>query len=129
MSEFEILQLYAAATADQTAVIGLLISLHFAVIVAVFYFLHRSGRAMKTAVFVLYTLAYALLLGLMSNQSALVTGASRDLIALAEGGSRLSGVGYAALQQASYGSWVNIVATASPTDDVMLPSSVCAAPL
>jgi hypothetical protein len=113
MSEFEILQLYAAATADQTAVIGLLISLHFAMVVGIFYFLHRSGWAMKVAILVLYTLAYALLIGLTLNQSAMVYGASRDLIALTESGARLSGVGYAALQQASDESWVNIIATAA----------------
>jgi hypothetical protein len=111
MSEYEILDLYASATADQTAIIGLLISLHFAMIVGIFYFLHRSGWAMKAAILVLYTLGYALLIGLMFNQSAMVFGASRDLIALTEAGSRLTGVGYTALQQASDESWVNIVAT------------------
>jgi hypothetical protein len=36
MSEYEILDLHAAATADQTAIIGLIISLHFAMIVGIF---------------------------------------------------------------------------------------------
>jgi len=111
MSEYEILDLYASATADQTAIVGLLISLHFAMIVGIFYFLHRSGIAMKLAILILYTLGYALLFGLMFNQSAVVYGASRDLVVLTESGARLSGAGYAALQQASDTSWVNIVAT------------------
>jgi hypothetical protein len=66
---------------------------------------------MKVAVFVLYTLGYALLLGLMFNQSGIVYGASRDLITLTESGARLSGVGYEALTQSSDTSWVNIIAT------------------
>jgi hypothetical protein len=111
MSEFEILQLYASATADQTAVIGLLISLHLAIIVGIFYFLHHSGRAMKLAVFVLYTLGYLLLVGLVVNQGALIWGLSRDLVALTENGQRLSGVGYAVLQQTHAGWWVNVVAS------------------
>jgi hypothetical protein len=111
MSEFEILQLYGSATADQTAVIGLLISLHLAMIVGIFYFLHHSGRAMKLAVVVLYTLGYLLLVGLVMNQGALIWGLSRDLVALTEDGQRLSGVGYAVLQQTHAGWWVNVVAT------------------
>jgi hypothetical protein len=111
MSEYEILDLHAAATADQTAIIGLIISLHFAMIVGIFYFLHRSGAAMKVAILVLYTLGYALLLGLMFNQGTIVYGASRDLIALTQNGDRLSGIGYAALQQARNDALVNIIAS------------------
>jgi len=109
MSEYEILSLYGAATADQTAVFSLLISLHLALIVGVFYFLHRSGLVMKLAVFALYTLAFALLLGLLYNQSSLLLAAGRDLIAIAETGQRLTAMGYAALNQTRAESWVNIV--------------------
>jgi hypothetical protein len=66
---------------------------------------------MKCAILLLYSLGYALLMGVMINQSEVVGGASRDLVALTESGARLSGVGYAALQQANETSWVNVVAT------------------
>lgn len=113
MSEYEILSLYVAATADQTSTISLLISLHLALIVGVFYFLHRSGLVMKLAVFALYTLAFALLLGMLYNQGSLLLGASRDLVAITASGQRLSAMGYAALSQTRAEYWVNIVTSVS----------------
>jgi hypothetical protein len=99
MSEYEILTLLADAHAEQTLIIGQIISLHLAIVVGVFYFLHRSGWAMKIAIAFLYSLGYALLLGLLLNLSAQILGGRHDLIALAEGGARLSGIGYQVLQQ------------------------------
>ncbi len=40
--------------------IARMISLHLVLIAAVFYFLHRSGTAMKVAVFTLYFLGNAM---------------------------------------------------------------------
>ena len=51
MSEAEILSLLENYTEQQTQLIIQVVSLHFALVVGVFYFLHRSGLAMKLAVF------------------------------------------------------------------------------
>lgn len=111
MSEYEVLTLLNDVRSDQTVVIAQILSLHLAMIVGVFYFLHRSGLRMKIAVFLLYTLGYALHLGLIWNASQLAIGVRNDLIAIAESGERLSGIGYAALQQtnAAFTNWVSVV--------------------
>lgn len=112
MSEYEILYLFGVYSADQTIIVGHIISLHLAMVVGIFYFLHRAGLAMKIAAFLLYTLGYALLLGMLVNLSGLLAGLGRDLATIAQSGERLSAAGFAALNQSAgaFGSWVNIVA-------------------
>lgn len=112
MSEYEILDLLASIAADQTAVIAQLVSLHLAMVVGIYYFLHRSGLAMKIALFVLYTLGFAMLVGMMANQSQLIVGARQDLFAIAESGARLSSMGNAMMAQTGgvLTSWVSLVA-------------------
>lgn len=92
MSEAEILSLLESYTGQQVQLIIQVISLHFALVVAVFYFLHRSGRAMKLAVFILYSLGNALFLGLIYNLSLKVVAARQDLVAVREGGAELSAI-------------------------------------
>jgi hypothetical protein len=115
MSEYEILSLLNDVRSDQTTVIAQILSLHLAMIVGIFYFLHRSGLRMRSAVFALYTLGYALHLGLIWNASQIIVGVRNDLIAIAESGERLSGIGYAALQQtnAAFTNWVSVVGNVS----------------
>jgi hypothetical protein len=115
MSEHEILSLLNDVRSDQTTVIAQILSLHLAMIVGIFYFLHRSGLRMRLAVFLLYTLGYALHLGLIWNASQLIVGVRNDLIAIAQSGERLSGIGYAALQQtsAAFTNWVAVVGNIS----------------
>jgi hypothetical protein len=90
MSEAEILSLLENYTEQQTQLIVQVVSLHFALVVAIFYFLHRSGLAMKGAVFLLYTLGNALFLGLIYNLSIKVVAARQDLIGLQQDGAELS---------------------------------------
>lgn len=115
MTEYEIVNLLSSFRADQVAIIGQMISLHLAIIVAIFYFLHRSGAAMKIAIFVLYTLGYATLIGLMYNLSLQIVGAREDLLALAQSGHRLSGIAEAAYTQTdrAFSNWVSLVANLS----------------
>jgi hypothetical protein len=90
MTEAEILTLLESYTEQQTQLIVQVVSLHFAVVVAVFYFLHRSGLPMKLAAFVLYTLGNSLFLGLIYNLSIKVVAAQQDLLALQTEGAELS---------------------------------------
>lgn len=90
MSEAEILQLLENYTEQQTQLIIQIVSLHFALVVAVFYFLHRSGLAMKLAIFALYMLGNTLFLGLIYNLSLKVVAARTDLLALQARGVELS---------------------------------------
>jgi len=112
MSEHEVLSLLGMIQGEQTIIVAQIVSLHLAMIVGIFYFLHRSGLMMKIAVLAVYTLAYALFIGLLSNLSLQLLGARADLIAITEGGGRLSGLGYATLQQttAALHNWVSLVA-------------------
>src|SRR5262245_19475809 len=96
MSEYEILDLLTAVRADQASIIAQIVSLHLAMVAGVYFFLNRSGWRMKAAVFVLYSLGYALFLGLIWQSSLQVTAIRAELVALAEGGQRLSAIGYAA---------------------------------
>jgi hypothetical protein len=115
MSEYEIVALLNSFRSDQVVLIGQMISLHLAMVVGIYYFLHRSGLAMKSAIFVLYSVGYATLLGLLYNLSLQIVGARSDLIALTERGERLSGVGYAAFRQteAAFTNWVSVLANIS----------------
>ena len=112
MSEYEVLSLLGAIQGEQTVIIAQIVSLHLAMIVGIFYFLHRSGLVMKVAVLAVYTLAYALFIGLLSNLSLQLLGARADLISITEDGRGLSGLGDATLQQttAVLHNWVSLVA-------------------
>jgi hypothetical protein len=112
MSEYEVLSLLGAIQGEQTVIIAQIVSLHLAMIVGIFYFLHRSGLVMKVAVLAVYTLAYALFIGLLSNLSLQLLGARADLISITEDGGELSGLGDATLQQttAVLHNWVSLVA-------------------
>lgn len=112
MSEAEILSLLATIQAEQPVLIAQVVSLHFAMIVGIFYFLHRSGLAMKLAVLALYTMGYALFIGILSNLSLQLAGARADLAAIAESGGQLSAIGRATLEQttAPLHNWVSMLA-------------------
>jgi hypothetical protein len=112
VSEYEILDVLSSVQGAQTVIIGQIVSLHLALVVGIFYFLHRSGWAMKIAVFALYTLGYALHIGLLSNLTLQLLGARQDLIGIAASGDHLSGIGAATLQQteAVLHNWVSAIA-------------------
>jgi hypothetical protein len=100
--------------ADQSALIAQIVSLHLAMVAGIFFFLHRAGMRMKLAVFLLYSLGYALFLGLIWQSSLIVAGARHDLIQLASSGQRLSGTGYAAFREIGP-SFVNVVSIIATT--------------
>lgn len=98
MSEYEILSLLENYSSQQTGLIIQVVSLHFALVAAVFYFLHRSGIVMKAAVFVLYSIGNALFLGLIYNLSLKVVAARADLTALHNAGVELSATSVTVLE-------------------------------
>ena len=112
MSEAEILALLQSYADAQAALIGQVVSLHFALVVAAFYFLHRSGLWMKLAVFVLYTLGNLLFLGLIYNITVKVVAARAELEAMREAGAHLSRIGLSVLSS-SGAPFVNVASIAA----------------
>ena len=111
MSEAELLSLLENYTEQQTQLIIQVVSLHFALVVSVFYFLHRSGLVMKLAVFALYTLGNSMFLGLIYNISLKVVAARQDLVRLQEGGAELSAVSQTVLASLQpFTNFVSIIA-------------------
>ncbi len=117
MTEAEILQLLEGYGDQQMQLIVQVVSLHFALMVAVFYFLHRSGLAMKVAVFALYSLGNALFLGLIYNLSGKVVAGRHDLLAMQERGVELSAISQSVLANlrpyTNVASWVADIAFAA----------------
>lgn len=111
MTEFEILDLVGAVQSDQIAVITQLISLHLAIVVGIFYFLYRSGIVMKLGIALLYTLGYAMIIGLIVNTSGQLGAARADLLAIKQANGRLSASGEMLLVQTdiSPANWVSLV--------------------
>lgn len=115
MTEYEILDLLGNIRATQAAIIAQIVSLHLVMIVGIFYFLHRSGLRMKLAVLVLYSLGYALHLGLIAQMSAQIVGARADFADLLARNGELTGMGAAMfeLTTTTFTNWVSIVANIS----------------
>lgn len=115
MTEFEVLDLLASIRATQAALIAQIVSLHLVMIVGIFYFLHRSGLRMKIAVFVLYSLGYALHLGMIWQMSTQIAGARVDFDRMMASGERLGGMAMAmySITSDAYVNWVSIIANIS----------------
>ncbi len=115
MTEYEILTLLSEIRSNQTTLLAQIVSLHFAMIVAIFYFLHHSGLRMKLAVFVFYSLGYALHLGLIYETSVQVFAARADLLNLLQSEQGLSSIGQTAFREsdAAFTNWVAIVGNIS----------------
>lgn len=86
MNEHDTLELLLTLEGSQRDMIAQVISLHLVMAAAVFYFLHRSGLAMKLAVFVLYALGNAMYVSMIYNASLQVIGARQHLAELRDAG-------------------------------------------
>jgi len=91
MTEAEILTHIAAARAHMDMALGQLIALHLAMVVGIFYFLHRAGLALKIGVFILYALGWYILVTSVSVTSQHLFGLYQDLQGTGEQISRESG--------------------------------------
>lgn len=86
MSEHDILDLLQSYSDAQQMMLAQVISLHLVMAAAIYYFLHRSGLAMKLGVLTLYALGNAIYVTHMYNASAQIIGAREHLAALAHAG-------------------------------------------
>lgn len=82
MTEFELVQIIEAAIAGVAMLIGQIIAVNFAMIVAVYYFLNRAGRSLKLAALGLYFLGTFMFLLLAVRESNIAAAAVRGLDAM-----------------------------------------------
>ncbi|MFC4724512.1 hypothetical protein AB6B38_00395 [Glycocaulis abyssi] len=86
MSEAELLSQVLAARQMLDVTITQMIGLTFALIVAVYFFVHRSGWQMKTAVFLLYALGWFVMVQSAAHTGQYLVGLYSELGALASSG-------------------------------------------
>lgn len=82
MSEFQVLQIVESAMAQIIVLIGHIITINLAMMVALFYFLNRASLPLKIASFVLYTLGSLMFLLLAIRESNVSAGAKATLESL-----------------------------------------------
>jgi hypothetical protein len=69
MSETELIGIIRDVNAQYATLFGEIISINFAMIVAIYYFLHRASLLFRIAAFVFYAIGMLALVGLMLEQS------------------------------------------------------------
>jgi hypothetical protein len=82
MTELDLLNLARAMTANEVALFTQIITITFAMIVAIYYFLHRASLTMKIFAFVAYSFGFFLFFGQMlidSNTKLIVMTAQQAL--------------------------------------------------
>lgn len=86
MSEYELLDLLMTSRAQLDAAIAQSVALNFAMIVAIYYFLHRAGLMLKVVVFLLYTIGWFVFVGSGWLSGQQMVGVVTDLVALTRAG-------------------------------------------
>jgi hypothetical protein len=71
MSETDLLNLGRSITANEVSWLGQVITINFAMVVGIYYFLNRAGLALKIFAFVAYMLGMLLYLGEMLIETSL----------------------------------------------------------
>jgi hypothetical protein len=84
MSEAELIAIIRDVNAQYAALFGQVITINFAMIVAIFYFLNRTSLKLKLASFLFYTIGMLTLIGLMLQQANMKRLALQALEALPE---------------------------------------------
>ena len=69
MGETELIGMIRDVNAQYAVLFGQIITINFAMIVAIYYFLHRSGLLFRVAAFAFYAIGMLALIGLMLEQS------------------------------------------------------------
>ena len=103
MSEQELFNLARSVTANEVAWFGQIVTINFAMIVGIYYFLNRAQIALKVFAFGVYLVGMLLYLGEMLIESALKLVVLRSLATVPHP----SGVVQAYL--GVYGSWLGIL--------------------
>ena len=89
MGETELIGLIRDVNAQYATLFGEIITINFAMIVAIYYFLHRAGLLFRLAAFGFYAIGMLALIGLMLEQANYKMQALNGLMALP----RRSGIG------------------------------------
>ncbi len=84
MSEFELIQIAEAAIGQIIVLMGQLIAITFAMVVAIFYFLNTARLGLKLAGFALYVIGSLTFLLMAVRESVIVVGATAALEAIEE---------------------------------------------
>lgn len=87
MNEAQLLELFSGYRNQMDAAFAQTIGISSALVVGIYYFLHRSGLAMKIAVFVLFALGWFMCVSSGALASQQMVGAVRDLAVLRDQGS------------------------------------------
>jgi hypothetical protein len=82
MSELDLLNLARSCGQAINSEFAQVITITFAMVVAIYYFLHQAGIRMKVFAFILYTIGVLTYLGMMLIESGLATGAMAALRAI-----------------------------------------------
>ena len=82
MSELELLNLARSTTEHQVAWFAQMLSVNFAMVVAIYYFLHRATIALRLFSFFAYTVGMLVFLGQMLGETNVKVGALEALRAL-----------------------------------------------
>lgn len=84
MSELELLNLARSCGEDINSEFAQVITITFAMVVAIYYFLHQAGLRMKIFAFAIYTCGVFSYLGMMVMQSGVLIGTHLALRAIPE---------------------------------------------
>jgi hypothetical protein len=97
MTEADFIAMIRDVNAQYATLFAQVITINFAMIVAIFYFLHRASLKLKLASFVFYAVGMVTLLGLMLQQANFKSLALQGLESLPEGERSIVGIGIIAL--------------------------------
>jgi hypothetical protein len=79
MTELDLLNLARASAQTVSSDFAQVITITFAMVVAIYYFLHQAGIRMKIFAFTIYTCGMLAYLGMMLMESAVAFGAQKAL--------------------------------------------------
>jgi hypothetical protein len=105
MTELELLNLARSTTETQVAYFTQIITINFAMVVAIYYFLHRARLAMKIFAFIVYSIGMILFLGQMVVESNVRAAAMDGLRALPAASLSRPGAIYLGV----YDSWLSVL--------------------
>src|SRR5471032_327529 len=90
MSELDLLNLARSCGQTISSDFAQVITITFAMVVAIYYFLHQAGIRMKVFAFAIYTCGMLAYLGMMLLESAVALGAQRALRAIPQAAQALA---------------------------------------
>lgn len=98
MNESELLGIIRDSNVQYASLFGQMITINFAMIVAIYYFLHRASVKLKLAAFAFYLIGMLSLIGLILTEANLKSFAIRALEGLPPGHLSPVGAGYLAFR-------------------------------